>query len=76
MFVAAKSYALISGSVIICEYALFCDMRLITREYGIFTWRNLSGMVFAEIINAAYAEEIHWRRKQFYGAFWEGWKEL
>ena len=29
MLVAAKTYALIS------EYALICDMRLITREYGI-----------------------------------------
>ena len=29
MLVAAKIYALIS------EYALICDMRLITREYGI-----------------------------------------
>ena len=28
MLVAAKTYALIS------EYALICDMRLITREYG------------------------------------------
>ena len=30
MLVAAKTYALIS------EYALICDMRLITREYGIY----------------------------------------
>ena len=29
MLVAAKTYVLIS------EYALICDMRLITREYGI-----------------------------------------
>lgn len=29
MLLAAKTYALIS------EYALICDMRLITREYGI-----------------------------------------
>ena len=30
--VAAKTYALIS------EYALICDMRLITREYGIYIY--------------------------------------
>ena len=32
MLVAAKTYALIS------EYALICDMRLITREYGSTVW--------------------------------------